>query len=134
MAFFSEAEQWSEVPAPVQSPIIEDAMMVLQTFRDNQEWNHAYRARLELQMMQATVEQEHQRALEAAKQEAERERAEKEHERSEKERERAENEKERAEKEHERAEKEQALARADAALAEAAELRALLLRAGITSG
>ncbi len=113
MAFFSEAEQWSEVPAPLQSPVIEDAMMVLQTFRDNQEWNHAYRARLEFQMIQATVEEEHQRELEAAKQEVERERL---------------------EKEKERAEKEQAIGRAEAALAEAAQLRALLLRAGISPG
>lgn len=80
--------------------------MVLQTFRDNQEWNHAYRARLAFQMLHATIEEEHQSELEEAKQEAERERL----------------------------EKEQALARADAALAEAAELRALLLRAGINPG
>ena len=95
-------------------------MTVLQTFRDNNEWNHAYRARLEFQMIQASMAEDlekKQRETEAALQakeraearaeaagaEADRERAEKERERTEKEREHGEKMKERAEKERFRA-------------------------------
>ena len=120
MSFFSGAEGWADVPPSLQSPVLEDAMTVLQTFRDNNEWNHAYRARLEFQMIQASMAEDlekKQRETEAALQakeraearaeaagaEADRERAEKERERAEKEREHGEKMKERAEKERFRA-------------------------------
>ena len=75
MSFFAGAEEWSEVPAPFQSPILEEAMTVLQTFRTNQTWNDAYHARLDYEMLQATLAEEmerQQRELAATREESER--------------------------------------------------------------
>jgi hypothetical protein len=103
---------WREVPAEITSPILEEAMAVLNDFRTDVRKNALYRGRLDAERVEATRQEELQTALareEAALAREEAALAEKEHERAEKERERAEKERERAEKE--------------AALAEVARLR-----------
>jgi len=106
--FFNEAPRWTEVPKPIQTPVMEHAMSTLHSFRQDVQLNDLYRGRLEAER----VERSMQLAMEEARAETERERAEKE--------------RERAEKERERAEKERAQARN-------AHLRALLRAAGIAT-
>ena len=85
--FFNEAPRWTEVPAPIQTPVMEHAMSTLHSFRQDVQLNDLYRGRIEAERVQRGV----QLALEQALAEAERERAEKERERTEKEREQARN-------------------------------------------
>ncbi len=112
--FFNEAPRWTEVPKPIQTPIMEHAMATLHSFRRDVQLNDLYRGRIEAERMERTT----QLALEEAWAEAERERAEKE--------------RERAEKEHALAATAQALAERARDQAQKVQLRALLRAAGIT--
>ena len=118
--FFNEAEAWTEVPAEIDSPTMEQAMEILHDFRKDTFLNDLYRGRAEAER----VERGAQKALERALRAEEEERRLKEEERQQKEEERRQKEEERRLKEEERRLKE-------AALAEAERLRALLRSAGI---
>jgi|GEM_PF-1678765 len=118
--FFNEAEAWTEVPAEIDSPTMEQAMEILHDFRKDTFLNDLYRGRAEADR----VERGAQKALEKAQRGEEEERRLKEEERRLKE---AALQREAAE----RSEKEAALAAKTAALAETERLRALLAAAGI---
>jgi len=111
--FFNEAQEWTEVPAEIDSPAMEQAMEILHDFRKDTFLNDLYRGRAEAER----VERGAQKALEKALRAEEEERRQKE----------AALQREAAE----RLEKEAALTAKEAALAEAERLRALLLAAGI---
>jgi predicted transposase/invertase (TIGR01784 family) len=102
MRFFTEAENWAEVPSDIDTPVLESAMAVLADFQTNAARNDLYRSRLDYLRAQNTMTGSLERAL-AAEQEAlaklERQTAELERERADKERERADKERERADKE-----------------------------------
>jgi len=118
--FFNEAQEWTEVPAEIDSPAMEQAMEILHDFRKDTFLNDLYRGRAEAER----VERGAQKALEKALRGEEEERRQKEEERRQKE---AALQREAAE----RLEKEAALTAKEAALAESERLRALLLAAGI---
>ena len=101
MTFFAEAETWADLPPALHTPPLEEAMAVLQEFKNNAEWNDLYRCRLDGLRRQLTSEHAMAEALEGQ------------------ERERAEKEAALAALDHERADKERALA-------ELEQLRALL--------
>jgi hypothetical protein len=118
--FFDEAEAWTEVPAEIDSPTMEQAMEILHDFRKDTFLNDLYRGRAEAER----VERGAQKALERALRAEEEERSQKEEERRLKE---AALQREAAA----RLEKEAALSAKEAALAESERLRALLVAAGI---
>ena len=146
--FFNEAQDWTEVPAEIDSPTMEQAMEILHDFRKDTFLNDLYRGRAEAERLERGM----QRALERAQrgeEQALREREEALREREEalrqKEEERRLKEEERRQKEEERRQKEEALRqKAEASTREAAarrereaveaemgRLRALLEAAGI---
>jgi predicted transposase/invertase (TIGR01784 family) len=116
MRFFSEAETWVEVPEEIEHPALEHAMSVLQQFKENRNWNDAYRSRLDALRVKITQET----TLAAAIAERDAERQEKDRERHEKELALKAQERERKEKEH--------------AQAEAARLRERLRQLGVDPG
>ncbi len=118
--FFNEAKDWTEVPAEIDSPTMEQAMEILHDFRKDTFLNDLYRKREEAQR----IERGAQKALERA------ERGEAE-ERRQKEAALLAKEAEREAKEAALLAKEAALVAKEAALAEAERLRSLLLAAGI---
>ncbi|HND33777.1 MAG TPA: Rpn family recombination-promoting nuclease/putative transposase, partial [Myxococcota bacterium] len=66
LRFFTEAEDWEDVPVELQSPILEEAMGILETFAENASWNSAYRRRMNWEVSQRT-EQLARREAEAAR-------------------------------------------------------------------
>jgi predicted transposase/invertase (TIGR01784 family) len=140
--FFNEAEAWTEVPAEIVSPTMEQAMEILHDFRKDTYLNDLYRGRAEAERVERGAQKALERALRAEEEERrqkEEERRQKEEERHLKEEERRQKEEERHLKEEERRQKEAALLAKEAALqreasalAEAERLRALLLAAGIS--
>ena len=115
MTFFAEAETWADLPPALHTPPLEEAMAVLQEFKNNAEWNDLYRCRLDGLRRQLTSEHAMAEALEGQ-----------ERERAEKEAALAALDRERADKERALADKERALADKEQALAELEQLRALL--------
>ena len=140
--FFNEAEDWTEVPAEIDSPTMEQAMEILHEFRKDTFLNDLYRGRAEAER----VERGAQKALERAQRGVEEERRQKEEERRQKVEERRQKVEEHRQKEaalvakeEERRQKEAALVAKEeervakvAALAEAERLRSLLIAAGIS--
>jgi hypothetical protein len=55
MRFFTEAETWAEVPADIDTPVLESAMAVLTDFKTNAARNNLYRARLDFLRVQNTI-------------------------------------------------------------------------------
>ena len=107
LEFLAWAESWREVPVAIKDPVMEEAMGVLETFQRNQDWNDAYRCRLDgirRHRTQVLALEQAQRETEQAQREAEQERAAKEQAQQEVERERTEKERERTEKEAAQAE------------------------------
>lgn len=58
MAFLEGAEDWSAVPPPFRSDVMEDAMSVLHEFKDNREMNSFYRVHRDRERVRATLEAE----------------------------------------------------------------------------
>lgn len=58
MRFFTEAETWPEVPADIDTPVLESAMAVLNDFKTNAARNNLYRARLEYIRVQNSIAQD----------------------------------------------------------------------------
>jgi predicted transposase/invertase (TIGR01784 family) len=119
--FFNEAEDWTEVPAEIDSPTMEQAMEILHEFRRDTFLNDLYRGRAEAER----VERGAQKALERAQRGEKEERRQKEEERRQKEAALVAKEAALVAKEEERVAKE-------AALAQAERLRSLLIAAGIS--
>jgi predicted transposase/invertase (TIGR01784 family) len=69
MAFFAEAETWSELPEAFRRPPLEDAMSVLKDFKTNAALNDVYRARMDFLRREMTQREDVEQAR------AERERA-----------------------------------------------------------
>ena len=125
--FFNEAEDWTEVPAEIDSPTMEQAMEILHDFRKDTFLNDLYRGREEARR----VERGAQKALERAQRGQEEERRQKEEERRQKEAALVAKEVEREAKETALAAKEVERAAKETALAETERLRGLLIAAGI---
>ncbi|MEL6348053.1 MAG: Rpn family recombination-promoting nuclease/putative transposase [Myxococcota bacterium] len=68
MRFFSEAEHWSALPAPLETPVFEEAMNVLQTFKENMSYNAAYLSRLDAIRRQRTIVSAYEEAKEELEQ------------------------------------------------------------------
>ena len=132
--FFDEAEAWTEVPAEIDSPTMEQAMEILHDFRKDTFLTDLYRGRAEAERVERGAQKALERALRAEEEERrlkEEERQQKEEERRQKEEERRQKEAERRLKDDERQQKEAERRLKAAALAEAERLRALLRSAGI---
>jgi predicted transposase/invertase (TIGR01784 family) len=94
--FFKEAQHWTELPEELDTPIMRQAMAVLEQFSDKQKDYFLYQARQNYLRDKRTTE----KLLSQAREEAARERQEKEQERAAKEQERVAKEQERVAKEH----------------------------------
>ncbi len=64
--FFKEAKGWQALPAALQLRPLEAAMTVLKQFSENETDWHRYQTRVQTQMLQATIEEEHRRIVERA--------------------------------------------------------------------
>ena len=63
MRFFTEAENWREVPREIDTPVLESAMSVLTDFQTNAARNDLYRSRLDYLRVQNTMADELAQAL-----------------------------------------------------------------------
>ena len=126
--FFNEAEAWTEVPAEIDSPTMEQAMEILHDFRKDTFLNDLYRGRAEAERVERGAQKALERALRAEEEERQQKEAALQREAS------ALSAREAALAREASAlsAKEAALAREATALAEAERLRALLLAAGIS--
>ena len=119
--FFNEAEAWTEVPAEIVSPTMEQAMEILHDFRKDSFLNDLYRGRAEAERVERGAQKALERALRAEEEE-----------RQLKEEERRLKEAALAREASAVSAREAALAREASARAEAERLRALLVAAGVS--
>lgn len=62
LRFFTEADTWPEIPTPIATPALEEAMSILSHFQQNEEMHLAYQARLDAQRRQRTQQEALERA------------------------------------------------------------------------
>ncbi len=67
--FFNEAEAWTEVPAEIVSPTMEQAMEILHDFRKDTYLNDLYRGRAEAERVERGAQKALERALRAGREE-----------------------------------------------------------------
>ena len=128
--FFKEAKGWQALPAALQSRPLEAAMTVLRQFSENEaEW-HRYQTRVQTQMLQATIEEEHREIREenarllAERAQIQKDKAKAEQEKAKAEQDKAKAEQDKAQAEQEKAQAEQEKAKAEQDKAQEAQARA----------